>query len=219
MKKVFALTCLMAALIFADNDNSESGYTSSTSKRYQNYIGFAGGTTMGYGLSYKRWFNDKWGCQINLFPYYKEDKYSPKETSSSDYYYGSVRDSGYSNHGNLSLGLSYLRKIADTKYVRFMAYAGGNLNTSYEDNDYRETDHYGSYYDSYNNRTVYNDSSTIHKSTKTVNIFTLGSGCGSEFYVWRFGFNALLGFRGSYNFYNQSKELGLSFEGGVHFRF
>ena len=217
MKKIFVLIFLTASMTFADNDTTETGYSKVTCKRYQNYIGIAGGTTMGYGLSYKRWINDKWGYQINLFPYYKEDKYS--KSTNSDTYYGTQRDSGYYTNGNLSLGLTCLRNVVDVKYVRFMAYAGGNLNTTYEDFNYRETDQYGSYYDNYYGKYVSRDSISYHEGNKISNTFTLGGGFGSEFYVWRFSFNLLLGLRGSYNFYTQAKEVNLSYEGGVHFRF
>jgi hypothetical protein len=42
------------------------------------------------------------------------------------------RDSGYSDNGAFSIGLTYLRNLADGKYIRFLMYVGSNAFIEYE---------------------------------------------------------------------------------------
>jgi hypothetical protein len=208
VNKIAFLALLAASIVVYanDTDTNQSSYCKATAKRYSNYIGFAGGFVTGYGISYRKWFGPKWGLQLNVLPFYKEDKYPGNDTSLD--LYSSRRDSGYSNQGLLSLGLTCLRSVGETKYVRFAVYAGANLQTNYHKYDYYETD------SNWDSITYY------HRMGRTVNnTLTVGGGFGPEFFVWRFAFDVMLGLRGSYAFEDKTKSLLPSIEGGIHFRF
>jgi hypothetical protein len=209
VKNVITFTALISTLLFAQNDRdtSESKYAAITKQRYSNYIGFAGGFTAGSGISFRKWIKNKNGFQINILPIYTENKYPPAEIYP-------VIDSGFQNSGSLSCGLIYLRNLADAKYFRFLAYAGGNVLANYDKYDYyTKTGAWSSTRDAYID-------SVEHKvgDTRKYEI-SLGGGCGFEFYVWRFAFHAMLGLRGQYEIVNQSKGITPTGEGGVHFRF
>ena len=182
---------------------TENGYTKTTKKQYANYLGFAGGVSTGSGISYRHWLNPQWGFQINLLPYYNEST-----QRYSNYYYNgtynsiSRNDSTVRNVGFLNLGLTALRTAAAMDYLRVLLYMGGNLYT-----DYLYTDEWDSYSSS---RTIYNS---------LTNKVTLGFGGGCEFYLWRLAFHAMVGVQGSIVAETMQKAAGMSFEGGVHFRF
>ena len=211
MFKRFLLIAVAPLLLYAGNDadTSDSRYGKVTKKRYKNYIGIAGGSTTGFGVSYRRWFGPQWGAQLNLFPFYYENTYEDKDRDS---YYYTRRDSGYSNTGMLSFGLTGLRSIADAKYVRFLAYFGSNVLINYEKYNYHQT------------RREWEDTAYVYtegwyKGKDQSNTISIGGGCGSEFYVWRFGFHLMLGLRVHYETESEAKGVGPTAEGGVHFRF
>lgn len=210
MKK--ALIILLSTFItsaIAENDSTPSKYSSITSKKYDNYIGVSGGMITGFGISVKKWITNKSGIQINFFPYYQENKYP--DQNNYDYMYAS-RDSGFSDNGTFSIGLTYLRNLADAKYIRFLVYVGSNAFIEYEKYDYYETQ--GTWNNDHYTNTI------VHLAAKNVKTtFAGGGGFGAEWYVWRFAFNAMVGLRGTYNIYNDAKGIEPSIEGGVHFRF
>jgi hypothetical protein len=184
-------------------------YSSTTRKRYDNYIGLSAGFVTGYGISYRHWFENRWGIEINVWPWYSEQHYPEDDGEYSTDYYYSERDSGYLKEGNLSLGMTYLKNLAELNYVRVLFYAGGNLQTNYRRwhyYNYRLTD------------TVTSD--TLESSGHSLsNKVSLGLGSGVEWYVWRFAFHVMLGFYGAYEIEDQGYEARPSVEGGVHFRF
>ncbi len=219
MKKVTLLIVFISVFCIAEEkvlqentpETEEKSYSSITRKRYSNYIGFAGGTTTGYGLSYRKWIKNSWAFQINLLPFYREDNYDSGEEDDNTYW---DRDSGFYDWGTLSLGLTYLKKVIDGKYVRFLFYTGANLSTDYEKYDYYKTNH------EWNPSLQAFTDSVVHKSGKDVdNKISLGSGVGWEWYVWRMAFHAMAGLMAEYEIESKSPGIGPTFEAGVHFRF
>ncbi len=189
-------------------EKEERSYSTITRKRYSNYLGLAGGTTTGFGLSYRKWIRNSWAFQINLLPYYREKKYDDDD----DYY--DDRDSGFYDTGNLSLGLTYLKKIIDGKYVRFLFYSGANLDTDYKKYNYYYTDRKWD-----QSLQIYVDS-LIHRSGKEVeNTISIGAGAGCEWYVWRIAFHCMAGLMVDYAIEAESLGVGPTVEAGVHFRF
>ncbi|NLG15901.1 MAG: hypothetical protein GX556_01065 [Fibrobacter sp.] len=207
MRKIVGVLLLLCVCSFADDDNdtSQSSYSKVTTERYSNYVGFAGGLTSGYGLSFRKWIKNSWAYQVNFFPFYREYKYPDEQYSG---YYDI--DSGYSHEGLGSLGLTFLKNIAEAKYLRFLLYAGGNLNTQY-----RKYDYYESRYDY--SRSEYDN--VRQKGREFKNKITAGGGCGIEAYVWRFGFSGMIGLCGDYEVETKAKGAGFTAEGGIHFRF
>lgn len=210
---LFLLILLCSATLIYPDDNeedeqSESKYYTTTTKRYANYLGFAGGFITGNGLAYRRWIKDKIGFQINVLPIYREQKY-PED---SDYY--EERDSGYYDNGYINFGGSFLINFADVRYIRFLGYVGVNNTVEIEKGNYyysqREWDsNIGDYV-----------VETIHKVIdRTENTLAGGVGAGVEFYVFRFGFNIMLGLYGSYSFEKETKNVSPSVDGGIFFRF
>lgn len=211
MKTAILLISLFTVPFAAGNitpeNVEEATYSSTTRKRYSNYIGFAAGFISGYGLSYRRWVNDNWGFQINLLPLYYERHYH------DDYEFHEI-DSGYSDVGHLSLGAIFIRKISDGKYTRFSLYAGTNLQTEYEKYDYYYT---LNEWDSQSQSSLNN---IVHDKGKYVeNKVTAGAGMGFEWYIWRFSFTIMTGLLGAYAIEKESYQANPSIEGGVHLRF
>jgi hypothetical protein len=189
--------------------NQPSTYSKATCTRYSRYFGFSAGFITGYGISYRRWFNNSWGLELNLFPWYNEDHYD-NDLDEYEYEYEYDRDSGYSKEGNLCLGITYLKTLADLRYARILFYAGGNLQTSYNRWHY--------YYDTYEYRIddyVARESSGREFNNKV----SIGIGSGAEWYVWRFAFHAMLGLYGAYKVEEKGYEARPSIDIGVHFRF
>lgn len=215
MKNVILLiTFLAATYAAADNtpeDTAESKYSAITKKRYSNYIGIAAGFITGYGLSYRRWINNKWGFQINLFPLYYEEKYDDDDDDDENYH---RRDSGYSDIGHLSIGAIFLRNLSSGKYIRFVFYSGANLQTEYEKYDYYGTESIWDEQDS-----LYKDRPIHRKGKKIENKISIGAGAGCEWYIWRFAFHCMLGMYGAFVIEPRAYEVGPSIEGGLHFRF
>ncbi len=208
---LFILLCSVA-LTYSDDDkadeNSESKYYKVTTKRYPNYLGFAGGFITGHGLAYRRWIKDKIGFQINVLPIYKEEKYP------EDGYYYQERDSGYYNNGNINFGGTFLIKFVDVRYIRFLGYVGVNNTIEIEEGNYYYTQRkWDSNIDDYIVETKH---SVIDR---TDNILAGGLGAGVEFYVFRFGFNIMLGLYSSYSFEKETKNISPSIDGGIFFRF
>ncbi|MBD3392004.1 MAG: hypothetical protein GF418_08020 [Chitinivibrionales bacterium] len=218
MGKCLVAVLLLCSMSLAGEDSTanepvdneeEHSYSTVTKKRYSNYVGIAGGLVTGYGLSIRKWFTDAWGAQLTLFPFYREENYDEKGFS---LHYD--RDSGYAKIGDLSVGLTALRRFSDMKYIRFMGYAGANMKVDYENYDYYEEDEY---YDI--SRSAWRDSTEHNVGKDQEETLSAGLGAGVEFYVWRFAFNLMLGLVGSYGFESQSYGIGPSIEGGLFFRF
>lgn len=210
MKKITLLIALISFICIAEEEvtqtepkeQEEKTYSSITQKRYSNYLGFAAGSTTGYGLSYRKWIRSSWGFQINLLPFYREEKYDEDDDNWDD----EDRDSGFFDTGNLSFGFTYLKKILDGKYIRFLFYTGANLNTSYEKYDYYYTED--------------DTESLVHKSGKEIeNKIGVGAGVGCEWYVWRLGFHCMAGLMGDVIIESKSFGIGPTIEAGIHFRF
>ena len=216
MKSITLLIILLSVICIAEEnisksepkDTEERSYSTITQKRYSNYLGIAAGLTTGYGISYRKWIKNSWGFQINLLPFYREKKYDGDDFNSYD------RDSGFYDTGDLSLGLTFLKKISDAKYIRFLFYSGANLHTTYEKYDYYDT---RSVWSSPHNTYI---DSVVHRSGKDIeNKISIGVGAGCEWYVWRFAFHCMVGLMGAYAIEPKSYEVGPSIEGGIHFRF
>jgi hypothetical protein len=221
MKKVLFFIAIFTAMVFADDpaDTSQSTYYRIATKRYENYFGLAAGLTTGYGISYRHWFANKWGMQVNFFPYYDETKYpesespSPDNVSSSDNY-STFPDSGYYNEGYFSLGVTLLRNIAETNFIRFVLYGATNLLTNYNKFDYYKNTTL-TYIDT--SRFIYTPEHKVGNNTK--NTISLGGGGGIEFFVWRFSLHVMVGLRGAYCIETKAKQAGPTVEGGIHFRY
>lgn len=210
---VSAIALLWTAGASADDDcDTCGGYYQMTNQRYANYVGAAAGLTTGYGLSVRKWFTQKWGAQLVLFPFIRDEKYPEDSYWSADGMYEEP-DSGEAMHGSLSLGIVALRNFADMKYLRFMGYAGGNVQATYENYDY--------YVEEYTYTTSSgSDYRTVHKKGKEhEEKISVGAGAGVEFYVWRFAFNIMLGVVGGYRLQLETYSLTPSVDAGMFFRF
>jgi hypothetical protein len=192
-----------------DDCDTGGGYYRMTNQRYPRYMGAAAGMTTGSGLSYRRWFNDRWGAQVVFFPLlldqeYPEDSYWGIDGEFED------PDSGRAEWGRLVLGLTVLRTFAEMKYLRFMGFAGGHLNVSYSDYDYYIEEYK---YSSDRYATVRKKGREQEEEIK------LGAGAGVEYYVWRFAFNLMLGVVGGTRLEAQTYSFTPSVDAGVFFRF
>jgi|GEM_PF-1891801 len=193
-----------------DADTSENTYTKETRTRYSHYIGVSAGFITGYGMSFRKWFDNAWGFELNLLPIYHETHYP--ENRSGTYSYEA--DSGYSNKGTLCVGLTYLKTLVDLRYTRVLFYAGGNLQTAYEKWNYYYWDY------TWDEARGASNSVYVHTAGKNYeNKINVGLGAGCEWYVWRFAFHCMLGFYGGYLIERTSYEAQPSIEGGIHFRF
>lgn len=198
-------------LVYSDADTTveepKSKYFTTTTKRYPNYIGFAGGFITGNGLAYRRWIKDRVGFQINTMPIYQEEVYPQDSEHDND------RDSGYYNQGRINLGSTLLINFTDINYFRIGGYIGCNHTISRNQADYYYTKRN---WDANMNAYV---SETNHVLIDTrENTLAGGMGAGVEFYVLRFGFSVMLGFYGSYCFEDRTKRVSPSIDGGVFFR-
>jgi hypothetical protein len=217
--KAFSAVLVCASIVTATSTNSPAvdsvkndpvpSAIHSTSSQYSTYIGIAGGFTSGYGLSLRKWFDNKWGLQLTLFPLYMQEKKGTLDDQP-------LSDSGYSNSGQLSLGVLYLRKLTDFRFGRVTYYAGGNVLMFYNKYDYYSQewdgkyDTMGRYTPSY--KLIHNTGKDFTKE------ITLGTGAGSEFYIWRFALHILLGLRASYELEHKNFTVMPTIEGGVQFR-
>jgi hypothetical protein len=185
-----------------------SGYRKAILTHYTNYAGFGAGMSSGIGLSYRHWFSDDWGVQLNILPYYSETKYP---SSNSDDY--PVRDSGFYHNGYFSAGLTALHEFARLDAMRFIGYVAGSVTEQYTNANYYYRE-YGYYYNG-----SYQDSIYHSHHEESSSLVAGGFGLGMEFFVWRFSFSPMVGFRGAYDLETKAKEIGPTVEGAAHFRF
>jgi len=210
--KILLILFVAVSLCIAESDTSESAYSRATQKRYSNYLGLAGGYTSGFGISFRKWFTDKWAFQVNFFPWYQENKYPEDDDSYDGNYSSTYRDSGYFNEGFGSLGILLLRSLAEGKYLRFVCYSGTNIFIKYSKYNYTTVTEKWS-------GNGYTQTKGHESGRDWENTVTIGGGCGPEFYVWRFGFHCMIGLQANYEFTKEVKNVGPSVEGGVHFRY
>jgi hypothetical protein len=209
MWKMLCVVFLVSRLCIASDsvDVGSAPVKENQNKKYSLYLGIAGGYTAGYGLSARKWFNNTWALQLNMFPYYTQEDIGPVQLA------GVKTDSGYKYVGDLSVGMIYLRKLADFRYGRMVWYAGGNLLTHYENYDYSEIVDSGWSYNSTYTEWI------EHRSGKVMrNKITIGGGAGSEFYIWRFALHIMLGACAGYTVETKRISVLPSVEGGIQFR-
>ena len=184
-----------------------SPYRKAILAHYSNYAGFGAGMTNGIGLSFRHWFSDDWGIQLNILPYYSETTYP--SSNGNDY---PARDSGFYHNGYFSAGLTGLHEFARLDAMRFLGYIAGSVTEQYTNAHY-----YYQQYDYINYSSTYVTKVSHHEEWS--NLLAGGFGLGMEFYVWRFSFSPMLGFRGAYDLDTKAKEIGPTVEGAAHFRF
>ena len=189
-----------------------SRYRLATRERYQDYVGFGAGMSTGIGISWRHWFQSGWGVQANLLPYYHEETYPNDE----GYDYPS-RDSGYQHEGFLSAGITVLRTLAEADFLRMLGYASLSVTEEYTKNDYYTSDY--RYYSSWDESGTSGYYPQRNQSVDEKRKYALGAGLGLEYFVWRFAFTGMLGYRGEYDQITKEKQLGPSLEAGAHFRF
>src|ERR1035437_9966569 len=117
LRNVFAASLILAGLGFAQAQTPdsvgqaatrpiervsvslerESPYRKAVRAHYSEEVGFGAGLSTGNGISYRHWFSDAWGVQLNVLPYYSETKYPNR--SANDY---PTRDSGFLHDGYFS---------------------------------------------------------------------------------------------------------------------
>jgi hypothetical protein len=129
-------------------------------------------------------------------------------------YTDETRDSGDATYGYVSLGVTALRVLGDTKYLRFLGYSGMNLYVDYKDYDY----YYQSSYDDAGNWSSEYTTRHVDETSHEEQI-SFGLGGGIEYYVWRFSLNAMVGVVGAYKIQSHGYSLTPSFDGGLFFRF
>jgi hypothetical protein len=211
--KLLAIVCLLTSLVCARSDQESDSSTKavhSLADQYSTYIGLAGGYTSGYGLSFRQWYKSKWGIQLTLFPLYLQQKNGDIDNSSSG-----VADSGWRDYANISLGFLLLRELAQFRFGRIVYYAGTNALVNYEKYNYYTTETTWQHNDS-----IYFpvDSVEHHVGRNLSDKITLGTGAGSEFYVWRFAFHLMLGFCAAYDVELKEFSIMPTVEGGIQFR-
>lgn len=186
----------------------ESPYRKAVRAHYADEIGVGAGLSTGNGLSYRHWFSDAWGVQVNLLPFYNETQYP--SSNGNDY---PQRDSGFLHSGYFSAGLTGLHEFARTDALRFIGYLAGSVTQQYTRANY--------YYQGYDySRSTGSTYGTVHDNhTDWSNDFAAGAGFGLEFYVWRFCLSPMLGYRGSYDIATKEKQVGPTAEGAAYFRF
>ena len=100
------------------------------------------------------------------------------------------------------------------RYIRFLGYVGVNNTIEIEEGDYYYTQRkWDSNIDDYIVETKH---SVIDRREDTL---AGGLGAGVEFYVFRFGFNIMMGLFSSYAFEKRTKNVSPSIDGGIFFRF
>lgn len=177
-------TALAAASSFAE-EKEQSAFAAASSAHYRNAFGVAAGVSTGYGLSYRRWFNDRLGLQLNVGPYYYEDE--DEQT---------IRT---------SVGIAPLLTIHEFTYARFLSYAGFHW---YHEDQWWENE--------YCRGTEACTNESYHDT------FFLGIGAGTEFHLWRFSLNIMVGLAGYYlrdDLGESTKSVMVSPEAGLHYRF
>jgi hypothetical protein len=162
--------------------------------KYHNQFGIAYGSTIGNGLSYRRWLNDRYALQI-----------TGAYLSFTTNYRGLV--SGYYKGWVNNTGLALLYAIQKWKTVRTLAYFGASFNSR------------GTIYNEY----VVVDSARYPYFPWSADnyireVLTAGNGLGIDCYLWRFGLNVMTGLH--YGYDPRRKRFippSLSLEGGLFF--
>jgi hypothetical protein len=200
-----AITGSASAPVASPPDTPTTASAAPRAKQYSTYIGIAAGYTSGYGLSMRQWLSRNWALQVNIFPLYYENNYTKHPDDG--------HDSGYAKTGNGSLGLLALRRVADFRHGRIVWYSGTNLRVEYDKHDY------------YSTKSSWDDSSGTYRTALThtsgysfTKQLTIGSGAGSEFYIWRFAFHIMIGACAGYEFSDKTFSVLPSVEGGIQFR-
>jgi hypothetical protein len=201
---------VLVSWVYSASDSVVAGNTpvkENQNKKYSLYLGIAGGFTAGYGLSIRKWFDNAWALQVNMFPYYTQEDKEPVRVA------GVISESGFKNVGDFSLGMLYMRKLSDFRFGRMVWYAGGNILTHYENYDYSEIVSEGWRYDSTYTEWIEHRSGKVSR-----NKITIGGGAGSEFYIWRFALHIMLGACAGYTVETKRISILPSVEGGIQFR-
>jgi hypothetical protein len=209
MKHVLFIPAILVVLILMRSTDAAQT-PKAPALLYKNNIGAAAGFITGYGISYRRLLDENSILQITGFPFYYESKYDNSSIDS----YSSIRDSGYSNFGNVSVGLTWLRVIVRELDLRLLAYTGVNLNTRYEKSAYRER---STEWDS--GLGDYDTLITHVQKEETINRITIGGGMGGEFQVWRLTGSLMVGIQAYYERETKNKGIIPSAEIGGYFGF
>jgi hypothetical protein len=163
-------------------------------KCYRNQVGFAGGMTIGNGLSFRKWFNDKYAIQITGVYFSTTTKYR-----------GLVF--GYEKDWINSTGISGLYTLQRWKAVRTFAYFGSSFYSL------GGSDRKSIIIDSI----IYPYSDGVDYSRCSEG-FAAGNGFGIDCYIWHIGLNLMAGLHYGYDL---TKKRFIppspSLEGGVFF--
>jgi hypothetical protein len=161
--------------------------------KFSNQAGIAVGYTGGAGLSYRKWYHDKYGIQMTGFFSSRKDEYRGTMT-------------GYDKHWRANAGVLGLYNCYDWKFARALLYAG----TSFYSESYRESERI--MIDS-----VYYPYSEYSDLTGT---WTIGSGIGFDVNWWRLGVSCMTGVRFGYSFSDAEIMLpDITFDCGIFFLF
>lgn len=175
-------------------------------------IGVAAGDAGGYGLSLRRWIGGFDAIQINCAPYMHRENI-PGTEDDNDLYRD--LDSGFRFEASVAMGLTWLHSHAEREFfhgrlgMNVLSYVAGGADLEVEQ---QQIDHIVT--DSDNKKSVVYDD--YYRVTRE---FSLGTGGGLEFQVWRMSVYGLLGLQGWYEY--TSEDFGFRPDGqlGMHFRF
>ncbi len=164
-----ALCCIVPAVI-ADPGAEDSLSTESLRQKYRevssaHYLNYFG-VTAGFST----------GLGLTWRRWFNED-YAAQLTF-GPYYYEDENNEGETKW--LNFGLSGFKNFAKGRYIRFLGYASAQYQ----------------YYDSWENRPYYSyrtDSLMISDYATESHFLSFGMGAGIEVYVWRLGFNLMVG--------------------------
>jgi hypothetical protein len=174
---------------------------------YKTSTGVGAGFITGLGFSIKKWFNNTWALQINLLPYYYPQTLRPGNNDDND--------SGYSNVGYFSFGITYMHLLSRQRNLRLVTYIGTSINTSYINEDYYYTQNMWD-----NDSGTYVNSLCHEKQYTNESKIILGGGIGGECYFWkRFPLSLLVGIRGWYNTDQGTFSVSPSVDGGIYYVF
>lgn len=175
-------------------------------------IGAAAGDAGGYGFSLRRWLGGFDAIQINCAPYMHRENI-PGTDDDNDLYRD--LDSGFRFDASLAVGLTWLHSHAEREFFRgrlgmnVLSYVAGGIDLEVEQ---QQIDHIVT--DSDKKKSVAYDD--YYRVTRE---YSLGSGGGLEFQMWRLSVYGLLGLQGWYE--HTSEDFGFRPDGqlGAHFRF
>ncbi|MBG0860063.1 MAG: hypothetical protein IQL11_11200 [Bacteroidales bacterium] len=167
MKSGF-LTLLLFLFLFNQTLSGQEQADTAKSTKFKHALGFGAGFTTGYGLSY-RFIPKKFGVQANFAPY--KDSYNT----------------------SLSIGITFLYKLIETRFTNFFLYQGN---------------HYF-----YHKEKYYYDNPESYEVNK---FFSNGLGVGIEFIILkRLSFNLM----GGYSVRDNFNKINFTGETGLYFRF